>query len=147
VDINALFGWALALIVLVTLFWPLTIPLAALAYKVRLGSQPIPLETSSFWLRSTFASLGLAVLSGVALGLEVLLKGWFELPPVLVHLTLLALYVPVAVWFLFWMYALEDLLEALSLFGIYVLLPGLPLVIIGWLTGLWKVVAERALQQ
>ncbi|HXG11679.1 MAG TPA: hypothetical protein VNK04_18130 [Gemmataceae bacterium] len=132
------FTLALRLIVVTTLFWPLTIPLAALAYKVRLGQQPIPMEPGPFWIRSTFASLGLAVLSGVMVGLYFLLVRLMELPAGPVEVVLLLAYIPAAVWYLFWMFALDDMIEALGIFLIYVLLPGLPLLLLAWVTGLWK---------
>jgi hypothetical protein len=138
VTIYDVFTLALRLIVVTTLFWPLTIPLAALAYKVRLGQQPIPMEPGPFWIRSTFASLGLAVLSGVMVGLYFLLVRLMELPAGPVEVVLLLAYIPAAVWYLFWMFALDDMIEALGIFLIYVLLPGLPLLLLAWVTGLWK---------
>ena len=54
------FSWALVTIGAVTLIWPVNVPLAALAYKIRNGSGPNPLADEGFWWRSTFAALGLA---------------------------------------------------------------------------------------
>ena len=47
----------LAVIVTVSV-WPVSVPLAALAYRVRLGPARVPFETSVFWARATFAGLG-----------------------------------------------------------------------------------------
>ena len=44
----------------------------------------------------------------------------------------------------FWMLALEDMVQALSVFLLYVGLPGLPLLLIGWLFGLWTWLAANA---
>lgn len=125
--------WALALIVAVTILWPLNIPLVALAYRVRLGDAPFPLDRRPFWIRSTFAALGLCLMSLVLLGLNHLFVGRFLFPPGPIHLSLLLLYIPAGVGYLFWMYALEDMLQGLSLFVLYMLLPGIPLLVLNWL--------------
>jgi hypothetical protein len=138
------FSWCLTVLAVVTLVWPLNIPLIALAYKVRQGGQKIDMEAREFWTRSTFAALGLAVLSLVALGLTYLLVVGAELPRGQMHLVLLLAYLPVAVWFVFWIYALEDLLQGLSVFSLYILLPLLPLLLIGRLTPLWSIVRQAA---
>jgi len=121
----------------VTLVWPLNIPLVALAYKVRHGSAPIPLEPASFWLRSTFAALGLCGLSLVLVGLVYALVRRAGMPPEILDLILLMAYVPAAAWFFFWMFALEDMFQGLSVFLLYILLPALPVLLAGRFTGLW----------
>ncbi|HEV3261972.1 MAG TPA: hypothetical protein VG013_34295 [Gemmataceae bacterium] len=137
-----LVSWTLVMVAAVTVIWPLNIPLVALAYKVRHGGAPIPLETANFWARSTFASLGLCVLSLVLVGLVYALVRGAGMPPEIMDLMLLMAYVPAAVWFLFWMFALEDMLEGLSLFLLYILLPALPIFLIGRFTGLWQKLAD-----
>jgi hypothetical protein len=144
VTVYALFSWALVTILAVTLLWPLNVPAAALAYKVRQGDRPVPFEPRAFWMRSAFAALGLAVLSLVALGLAYVLIQSAEFPAGPVHLVLVLAYVPLGVWYMFLMFAMDDLLEGLSLFLLYILLPGLPLLLLGWLFGLPRVLAERA---
>jgi hypothetical protein len=124
VELFAFFRWVLVITVTTTLFWPLTVPLAALAYKVRLGPAPVPMATSAFWTRSAFAALGMAVLALLLAGLDALLAlGGF--PPGVVHFALLLLYVPLAAWFLTVLFALEDPLEGLSVLVIWIFLPGL----------------------
>jgi hypothetical protein len=118
--------WVLVIIVTTTLFWPLTVPLAALAYKVRLGPEPVPMDTTAYWTRSAFAALGMAVMALVLAGVDYLLISG-GMPPGVVHFALLLLYVPVAIWFLTTMFALEDLLQGLSVLIIWVFLPGLVL--------------------
>ena len=54
------------------------------------------------------------------------------------QLVLFMVYLPTAAWFVFWMFALEDLLQALSLYLLYVLLAGLPLLLLGRLIGFWS---------
>src|SRR5467141_791533 len=91
VDFYSFFSWTLTVTAVVTLFWPLNIPLAALAYKVRLGDQPMPLEPRPFWLRSTFAALGLALASLVALGLTFALARGAGFPMGPIHLVIVML--------------------------------------------------------
>ncbi|MCC6419596.1 MAG: hypothetical protein IT429_15285 [Gemmataceae bacterium] len=119
------FRWVLVIAVSVTLYWPLTVPLAALAYKVRLGPDPIPMPAAAFWTRSTFAALGMAILALVLCGLAAFLVRGAELPAAMVLLTLFMGYVPVAVWLLAVLFAYEDLLEGLSVLVIWIFLPGL----------------------
>jgi hypothetical protein len=127
----------LAVIVTVSV-WPVSVPLVALAYRVQLGPTPIPLERRAFWLRSTFAGLGLCVLSLFLVVLDHIAITRLELPAGPVHLTLLMVYAPVAMWFLFVMFALEDLLQGLGLLMLFILLPGLPLLLIHQVFGFWQ---------
>ena len=46
------FRQVLILLIIISLAFPLNVPLAAVAYKVRLGARPIPLSWVSFALRS-----------------------------------------------------------------------------------------------
>jgi len=137
-------SWCLVTLSVVTLLWPLNIPLAALAYKVRRGYLPVPLERGEFWFRSTLASLGLAGMTLVLLVLNYALVEGAEFKPEQVQLILLMLYLPAAVWLLFWAFALEDGIEAVGLFFLYVLLPGLPLLLIGFLAGWWQALHAEA---
>jgi len=131
VVLYSLFSWSLVVITAVTLVWPLNVPLLALACKVRQGRQPIDMEPKEFWTRSTFGALGLAGFTLVLLGLVYVLVVSAELPRHIVHLVLFMAYLPVGVWYLFWIYALEDLLQGLSVFMLYFLLPLLPLLVAG----------------
>ncbi|HYT92232.1 MAG TPA: hypothetical protein VEL76_26190 [Gemmataceae bacterium] len=123
-EIFAFVRWVLVITVTVTLFWPLTVPLAALAYKVRLGPQPIPMENGPFWTRCTFAALGMAIFALILSALDAMVcESGF--PVGIVHTAVLMAYVPVAVWFLTLMFALDDMGEGLSLLVIWIFLPGL----------------------
>jgi len=44
VDLFPFIGWVVAVVCLVTLAFPLNVPLMALAYKVRHGSEPLEVE-------------------------------------------------------------------------------------------------------
>jgi hypothetical protein len=139
VELYRFFSQALAVLATITLAVPLSVPLAALAYKVRLGPKPVPFEPKPFWLRSAGAALGLALFTGVALGLERVLVAGVEFPAGPVHLVLFMAYLPAGVWLMFWMYALDDLIEGLGVFLIYLLVPGLPLFLLGLLLDRWFV--------
>ena len=133
-DIYGVSSLILAIIATIALAWPVNILLAALAYKVRLGNAPMPLEPTSFWLRSTFVGLGLAVSMGATLGVDYFLAGLTDNPG-LIHLVLLVAYLPVGVWLVFWMYELEDMMQGLSVFTLFLLMPGIPLLLLAVLLG------------
>src|SRR5262245_1840358 len=83
------------------------------------------MDTTAYWTRSAFAALGLAVMAVILTGLDYLLIAGGGMPAGVIHFALLLLYAPLAVWFLTVMFALEDLLAGLSVFMIWVFLPGL----------------------
>jgi hypothetical protein len=129
VEFFELFRWGLIVLVSITAVFPVNVPLAALAYKVRLGPAPVPLEPAAFWGRATLAALSLAGMSLVLLAVDTLAVN-ADVPAGVVHLVLLMLYIPAAVWVFFRVFALDDGLQGLSLLLIYVLLPGLPLLLL-----------------
>jgi hypothetical protein len=129
------FSWCLLFVAAATLLWPLNVPLLAAAFKIRQGQNPLGMPGREFWMRSIGAGLGLAALSLVLVGLTFLLVYGAEFPSRIIHLVLFVLYGLAAVCFLFWVYALEDLLQALSVFLIFVLLAALPLFLVGRLLG------------
>jgi hypothetical protein len=143
VDLFALVSWAVAVMSVVTLAFPLNVPLMALAYKVRLGTQPLDVEAGELWTRAALAALGPAGMSVaillVAYGL-IRLAGLPQGPTVLV---LFLLYLPAAVGYVTWCWGYDEFVDGLGLFLIYVLLPGLPLVLVGWLTGLGRTLADN----
>ena len=137
-------SWSLVTIAAASLIWPLNVPMAALAYKVFLGYAPVPLERGDFMWRSACAPLGLLGCTLIMLGLAFLAIDQGGFPPGLTHLILLMLYLPAGIWFLFWIYALEDMVQATSVFFIFVLLTGIPLLIIGRIAGWWTQLAQVA---
>lgn len=138
------FSWCLLFVAGATLLWPVNVPLLALAFKVRHGQAPLGMPGREFWGRATFAALGLALLSLVLLGLTFALVSGAEFPRYLVHLVLFLIYVPVAAGFLFWIFALEDVFQGLSVFALFVLL-AVPVVALGArLLGLWARLEQLA---
>jgi hypothetical protein len=146
VDLFTLVAWIQVVLVAVTIAWPLNVPLLAAACKVRQGTQPLGYTPREFWLRCTFGALGLCGMTLLLLGFTYGLIEEAELKPAagVVHLVLLLVYAVLAIAYLFWMLALEDMLEALSVFLLYVFLPGVPLFLVGWLLGLGGRVQETA---
>jgi hypothetical protein len=144
VDIFGFVSWSVTIIVAVTLALPVNILLMALALKVGQGGKPIDMEGRELWTRCTLASLGLAAMSLVLLGLTYFLVRSVEMPQGPVQTTLFVAYLAAAVGYLFWMLALEDMIQALGAFLLYILLPGFPLLVIGRFTHLWDAVKRLA---
>jgi hypothetical protein len=136
VELFEVFRLVLAAVITVTILWPVNVPVIALAYKIRQGQAAIPFEKSAFWLRCAFAALGLAGMSVVLALLDYWLAGAVA-PPGPTHLVLFMVYVPVAAWYLFVLFASDDLLGGLSVFVLYICLPGLPLILIERGFGFW----------
>ena len=143
-DLFAFVSWFVAVVCLVTLAWPLNVPLMAFAYKVRRGSQPLDMEGVELWTRSALGSVGLAGLSLILLVLAYLLVQVSGLPGGPTVLVLFLAYVPAAVGYVTWCWGYDEFVDGLGLFLIYVLLPGLPLLLIGWLTTLRLPLAQNA---
>jgi hypothetical protein len=142
VDLFGFVSWTVVITLAVTLFWPANIPLLALAYKVRQGKQPITIETKELWVRAACAALALAIMSAVMLGLLYVLTQSADLPAGPMEFTLFIAYLPAAVGLLFWILALEDLLQASSVLLLYILIPGLPLLLAGRLANVWESLRE-----
>ncbi len=136
-DLFGFIVWAVVLTCCVALAWPLNVPLMALAYRVRRGTEAVDFETGEFWTRSVLAALGPAVLAVILAALAYLLVAAAGLPPGPVLLVLFMAFLPAAVSLVMWCYGFDEMVDGLGLFLIYVLLPGLPLLAVGWLAGLW----------
>jgi hypothetical protein len=136
----------LTVLAIVAVIWPLNVPLLAAAIKVSQGTAKLDYEPRELWLRSALGSFGLAVLGLLLLGFAygLIEEAEFKDARGVIHLVLLLLYVPAGIAFLFWALALDDLVQAISIFALYFLLPGVPLFLLGWLFGLWKALAHGA---
>jgi hypothetical protein len=119
----------------VAILWPLNIPLAALAYKIRLGTNKNPLKPKEYWIRSGAASFAVAVITLVMLGVDYFLAQGSDFPAGPIHLVVFMAYVPAAMWALFVLFALEDLMQALSVYVIYTYLPVLVLYLLNAIIG------------
>jgi hypothetical protein len=122
-------------VIVVTALWPLNVPMMALAYKIRHGHPPIPMEQKELWLRAVLGSLGMAILGIVMAGLNYVGIGALHIPDLPVQVALLAAFLAAGTWFLFWSFAYDDALEGLSLLLIYVFLPMMLLIVVNWIAG------------
>ena len=61
-----------------------------------------------------------------------------------VQITLLLIYLPAAIGYLFWIFGMDDVMNAVSVFALYILLPGLPILLIGRLAHLWEKIQQGA---
>jgi uncharacterized oligopeptide transporter (OPT) family protein len=134
-DSATAFGIVLGAFFAITLAWPLNVPLMALAYKIRHGNQPLPMDGGPFWLASTLAALAL---TGLSL-LPVLAGWWLPGLELLVFLAFFFFYIPLAAYLTYWIYGLDEPIEGLSTLAIYLLVPGFPLLFVFWWTGLGRV--------
>lgn len=132
--LRGLLAWTASVAVL----WPLNVPLMALAYRVQRGDKAVDMEPQEFWTRSTFAALSLFVLTVAVVGVDYLLAELMGFPPGPVHFIMLMVYAPAAVWLLFVMFAMDDLLGGLSVFVLYVFLPVAVLFVLNQVFGLWE---------
>ncbi|MCI0459029.1 MAG: hypothetical protein L0Z62_18895 [Gemmataceae bacterium] len=125
------------LVVALAVALPLSVPLMALAYKVNHGNRPLPMERQEFWLRSLGSGVGLNVLwlCVAALG-PVLVAGGF--PPTYAYTGLALVFVPLGLWYLIWMFALEDLLQALGLYLLFCVLFAVALAPLFFLLGVYS---------
>jgi hypothetical protein len=122
----------------VALLWPFNIALAALAYKIRLGPNKNPFKPKEYWVRSGMVATVVAGITLAALVLDYVLTDGTEFPAGPVHLVVFMAYVPAAMWAIFWFFALEDLMQALSVFVIYIYLPVLVLYVLNAILGFWQ---------
>jgi len=144
VDLFAFVSWTVAVLCAVTLAWPINVPLMAFAYKVRLGTQPLDVEWPELWTRAALAAVGPAAMSLLLLALAYVLVKLAGLPQGPTVLVLFLLYLPAAVGYVSWCWGYDEFVDGLGLFLIYVFLPGLPLLLIGWLAGFWRTLAANA---
>ena len=128
----------------VAILWPINIPMAALAYKIRLGPNKNPLKPNEFWGRSALVSLVVALITLVAIVLDNFLTDGTDFPAGPIHLVVFMAYVPAAMWAIFWFFALEDLMQALSVFVIYIYLPVLVLYVLNAIIGFWQPLVDLA---
>jgi len=118
--------------------WPVNAPVLALAFKIQNGPKRIDMENDEYWWRAIVGSLVLALATAAFVLLDYLLADLAELPAGPTHLIVLVGYVPVAVWILTLFFAMDDLLNGLSLLVIYLFMPIFVLFVVNWLLGLWE---------
>jgi hypothetical protein len=144
VDIYAFASWCFTLVVLVTVAWPVNACFLALAVKISKGRSKLDMSLGELFWRSLGGSLGLALASLVSMGIAYWLVASAGVPAGMVHIGLIFLFVLFAIGFLVWILATDDLGQTLSIFLLYVLLPGLPLLLLGRFFGLWMWLRQSA---
>jgi hypothetical protein len=144
VDIYSFASWCFTLLVLVTIAWPVNTLFLALAVKIARGRSPLGMSVGELFWRSLGGSLGLAFASLVCLGIAYWLVASAEVPAGIVHLGLIFLFVLAAIGYLLWILATDDLGLTLSIFLLYILVPGLPLLLAGRFFGLWTALRQSA---
>ena len=102
---------------------------AALAYKLRLGHKPLPMETDAFWLRALGAGLGLTVLAFVAGGLHGIGVA-AGAPPLFTGSMAVLIYLIAGIALFMGAFALDDLSQAVSVFLVHHLFPVLVFVVL-----------------
>jgi hypothetical protein len=132
------------LTVLTALAWPVNALILALAVRVSKGRKKLDIPGGELGWRCFLGSLGLAVFALLFVGADYLLAESAEMPAGIVELLLLFTYMLAAIGFLYWALALEDLGQALTILFLYVLLPGVPLLIAGRFLGLWPALRQAA---
>ena len=135
-DLFDVFRRTFAWMATVAVLWPVNIPLAGLAYKVRQGHKPIDME--AFWWRSTFATLILAAMTCGFVWLDYFLAGDTDLPSGPVHVVVICGYIGAASWLYFVFFALEDFFQGLGMVAIYFCIPMAVLFLLNLLTGWWN---------
>jgi hypothetical protein len=144
VDIYGFASWCFTVMVLITIAWPLNTLFLALAVKISRGRAPLGMTAGELFWRSFGGSTGLALGSLVCLGLAYWLIASASVPAGMVHIGLLFLFVLAAIGYLLWMLATDDLGLTLSIFFLYILIPGLPLLLAGRLFGFWTALRQTA---
>ena len=117
--------------------WPVNAPWLAFAFKIQHGSKPIDMENDEYWTRSFVTSLVLGLVTAAFVFVDYMLADWADLPAGVIHMIVYAGYLPFAVWILTLFFAMDDLLNGLSLFIIYLYLPVLVVLLLNGL--LWLV--------
>jgi hypothetical protein len=102
---------------------------AALAYKLRLGHKPLPMEAGVFWLRALGAGVGLTVLAFVAGGMHGLGVA-AGAPPLFTGSMAGLIYIVGGIALFMGAFALDDVSQALSVFLIHHLFPVLVFIVL-----------------
>jgi hypothetical protein len=137
-----LFVWKLlAWSITVAVLFPLTIPWAALSYKIWHGNKPIDEELSEeIWSRAWRASLFFAIAAVVFLVLDFITgdADWLALPAGLVHIVCYLGFLAVAACIMHYCFSMEDFLQGLNLAVIFLYIPMAVLFVLWLLIG-WNV--------
>ena len=129
----------------VSVLWPVNIPMAGLALKIRQGHTPIDMEDDEYWWRCTGGSLVLAVATLVCIWVDHLLTGNLDLPAGPVHMVIFFAFIAAGGWLYELFFALEDFFAGLGMVMIYLYIPMTVLFLLNLVTGWWNPLLRFAL--
>ena len=141
-DLFDVFRSSFVWMVTVAVPWPINIPMAGLAYKIRQGNKPIDMESDEFWWRCTGGTFILSLITLAFIYLDTVLTGDADLPPGPVHMVVFLGYLAAASWLYFIFFALEDFFQALGMVLIYLYIPMTVLYLFNLLTHWWTPLLE-----
>jgi hypothetical protein len=136
-EIFYFFRGLLAWMATVGIFLPLSIPMAAAAYKVRNGAKPLDIESDELWYRAFLAAFVFALVSVGFILLDWFITDNFDFPAGMIHLVVVMGYIPMGAWVMTYFFGFSDLMDGLSTFTIFMGLPLFVLWLINLPTGLW----------
>ena len=130
---RGLFAW----MVTVALIFPVNILFAAVAYRVRNGPKELDIESDELWVRSALAAFVFFLVTIAFVFVDWLAVDSFAFPSGMIHLVIVAGYIPTGAWVMTHYFGFSDLLDGLSTFTLYMALPLIVLWLFDAVTGLW----------
>lgn len=127
-------GWTVTIAVI----WPFNIPLAALAYKIRQGPNPVGMPKKELWLRSAGCSFVVMLVTLVMVAVDYVLAERVGFPAGVIHVIVFMAYVSAAAGIFMVFFAMEDFFQGLGMFVTYVYLPVLVLFLLNAMIGFWN---------
>src|SRR5262249_39919839 len=115
---------------------PLSIPMAALAFRIWRETRESDIEGGELWRRAFLAWLALAVSMVGFVALDWILADLAEFPAGPVDLATLVGFLALAAWMMVYFFSLDDYFEGISLVLIYVFLPMIALFLLNGFLGL-----------
>jgi hypothetical protein len=135
VDFFLFFWSALAWMVTIAVV-PLSLPMAALAFRIWRETSETDIEGSELWIRASLAWGALALIMVVFVTVDWLLADYAQFPAGPIHLTVFIGFVALAGWVMTYLFSLGDYFEGISLVAIYLFLPMIVLFLLNGLLGL-----------
>lgn len=124
---------------IIAALWPLNIPLAVLAHKVRLGGREseTDIDSDEVWPRAALGTLIAALMTLAVVALDWWIVASSDFPAGIVHLITFSVFVVLGTYIFRLYFALDDPFEALSLWTLYLGLPIVPMLILHGIFGVW----------
>lgn len=116
----------------------LSVPMAALAFRVKHGPKELEIEPGELWYRAFLAAFMMGLASVAFLFLDWYIVESLAFPSGPIHLVLVMAYIPVGMWIMTFYFGFSDLLDGLSVFTIFIALPVILLWAVNYFTGAWN---------